>query len=65
MSQADPASEAPVSNVARAIAASCAELEKLAEAERLDMLAYLLGMARLEAQDVERKRTGLPHSPSE
>lgn len=38
------------------IAGLCAGMIRLAEAERMDMLAYLLGMAQLEAEALKRRR---------
>lgn len=40
------------------IAGLCAGMVRLAESDRMDMVAYLLGMAKLEAEAVKREREG-------
>ncbi len=46
------------------IASLCAGMIRLAEAERMDMLAYLLGMVQLEAEALKRRRTARGPDPS-
>ncbi len=61
MSKSVPSTEPASSDIADYIADLCGELVRLAKAERLDMLAYLLGMAQLEADSIKQdraKRTG-------
>ena len=58
MPPADQSDGSPPFDVPDYIAALCAGMIRLAEAERMDMLAYLLGMAQLEAEALKRQRKG-------